>query len=255
MAAFQTGEIAAFQTIEVSSDGNHAIAFPVDEQGRKEDVEFSNEATLLLIEGIRKRYSELASNNRSRPQVYKELHEELTMHGYNFSQERIRRKWNNLLGTYKRVKKEFSPKKPPWEYYQILSEFLPPETCTTPTQLSTTFAKIAPALSTQNHREATPSASSIILQPSVTVHVPSPSMNKEIERGVKRQAVMEQYIEQLREKESFDEDYRKRKERRERLKIRALRKIGKELQTIAKTQCEILKKQDQILQAIKASKV
>ncbi|KAK8729951.1 hypothetical protein OTU49_008399 [Cherax quadricarinatus] len=179
------------------------------------------------------------------------------MHGYNFSQERIRRKWNNLLGTFKRVKKEFSPKKPPWEYYQILSDFLPPEASLTSLQgMTTAFTKVAPAVTTHNHRDVAPSsASSVLPQPSVTVHVPSPSLNKEIERGVKRQAMMEQYIEQLREKESYEDDYRKRKERRERMKIRALRKIGKELQTIAKTQCEILKKQDQILQAIKASKV
>lgn len=89
-----------------------------------EGVEFSHEATMLLIEGIKKRYQELNSNNRARPQVYRDLHEELTLHGYNFSVERIRRKWNNLLGTYKRVKKEFSPHKPPWEYYQVHTEHL-----------------------------------------------------------------------------------------------------------------------------------
>nr|XP_053655196.1 uncharacterized protein LOC128704156 [Cherax quadricarinatus] len=155
-----------------------------------QDVEFSNEATLLLIEGIRKRYAELSSNNRSRPQVYKELHEELTMHGYNFSQERIRRKWNNLLGTFKRVKKEFSPKKPPWEYYQVFLSTLYSEYTVQPLQKRRAMGRL-----------------------------------------------------------------RKKEKKRERMKIRALRKIGKELQTIAKTQCEILKKQDQILQAIKASKV
>lgn len=35
MAAFQTSEIASFQTIHITSDGHHAIAFPVDDQGRK----------------------------------------------------------------------------------------------------------------------------------------------------------------------------------------------------------------------------
>ncbi|XP_042237486.1 uncharacterized protein LOC121876456 [Homarus americanus] len=257
MAAFQTGDIAAFQTIEVSSDGNRAIAFPVDEEGRKEDVEFSHEATILLIEGIRKRYTELSSNNRARPYVYRDLHEELTLHGYNFSLERIRRKWNNLLGTYKRVKKEYSPRKPPWEYYQVMSEFLPTDPSFSPAMGSTPFTKmIAPVTTFHAHRDpVTPSStSSVNLQPSVTVHVPSPSLGKEIERGAKRQAMMEQYIEQLKEKESYEDDYKKRKERRERMKIRALRKIGKELQSIAKTQSEILKRQDLILSAIKASK-
>lgn len=88
-----------------------------------EDVEFSHEATMLLIKCIRKRYAELISNNRARPQIYKDIHAELTMRGYNFSVERIRRKWNNLLGTYKRVKKEYSPRNPPWEYYQVFILF------------------------------------------------------------------------------------------------------------------------------------
>lgn len=35
MAAFQNSEIAVFQTIHVTSDGHNAIAFPVDDQGRK----------------------------------------------------------------------------------------------------------------------------------------------------------------------------------------------------------------------------
>ncbi|XP_071536697.1 uncharacterized protein [Panulirus ornatus] len=254
MAAFQTGEIAAFQTIEVSSEGGCAVAFPVDDD---EDVEFNHEATMLLIKCIRKRYAELISNNRARPQIYKDIYAEMTMRGYNFSVERIRRKWNNLLGTYKRVKKECYPRSPPWEYYQVLSDFLPADPGCAPSSGSTTFAKIAPATAIHNLREPVvpSSTSSVVLQPSVTVHVPSPSLGKEIERGAKRQAIMEQYIEQLREKDSFDEDYRKRKERRERMKIKSLQKISKELQTIAKTQCDILKKQDQILKAINSSKI
>lgn len=140
---------------------------------------------------------------------------------------------------------------------QVLNDFLPADPSCTPTSGSTTFTKIAPATTIHNLREPVvpSSTSSVVLQPSVTVHVPSPSLGKEIERGAKRHAIMEQYIEQLREKDMFDEDYRKRKERRERMKIRALQKISKELQTIAKTQCDILRKQDQILKAINSSKV
>ena len=84
-----------------------------------EDIEFSHEATVLLIRGIRKRFCELSTNHRARPQIYRDLHDELTKHGYNYSVERIRRKWNNLLGTYKRIRKEHNPGKPIWEYLDV----------------------------------------------------------------------------------------------------------------------------------------
>lgn len=83
-----------------------------------EDTEFNNDATILLIKFIRRRYNEL-QYQRTRPQVYRDVYEELCKHGYNFSVERIRRKWNNLLGSYKRVKKLKKTRKLQWEYYQV----------------------------------------------------------------------------------------------------------------------------------------
>lgn len=84
----------------------------------------------------------------------------------------------------------------------------------------------------------------------VTVHVPSPQMTKQMEQGNNRQLLLQQYLSHLSSTQNFQYDYKRRKERRERLKLRALRKIAKELHTIAKTQCEILKKQDSLLQAL-----
>lgn len=84
-----------------------------------EDIEFSHEATVLLIKGIRRRYKELSTNHRSRHQIYRDLHDEFTRHGYNYSVERIRRKWNNLLGTYKRLRRDPNPGKVPWEYLDV----------------------------------------------------------------------------------------------------------------------------------------
>lgn len=81
--------------------------------------------------------------------------------------------------------------------------------------------------------------------------MPPPSLGKDIELSVKRQALMEKYMDQIKEKDKFEIEYKKRKERRERLKIRALKRIGQELHNIAVTQCEILKRQDQILTALK----
>lgn len=84
----------------------------------------------------------------------------------------------------------------------------------------------------------------------VTVHVPSPQAAKQMEQGNSRQVLLQQYLSHLSSTQNFQYDYKRRKERRERLKLRALRKIAKELHTIAKTQCEILKKQDSLLKAL-----
>lgn len=88
----------------------------------------------------------------------------------------------------------------------------------------------------------------------VTVHVPSPQMTKQMEQGNNRQLLLQQYLSHLSSTQNFQFDYKRRKERRERLKLRALRKIAKELNTIAKTQCEILKKQDSLLKALAPKK-
>lgn len=71
------------------------------------------------------------------------------------------------------------------------------------------------------------------------------------DRGEKRQEMMEQYFHQMKEKDVKEDEYRIRKEKRDRMKVRALQKIGKELEIIAKTQLDLLKKQDVILEVLK----
>ena len=83
-----------------------------------EDSEFDYDATMLLIESVRKHYTELRTNNKARPGLYRKIQEEFMKRGYTYSVERIRRKWNNLLGTFKRLQRERS-NKPPWEYYKV----------------------------------------------------------------------------------------------------------------------------------------
>lgn len=130
-------------------------------------------------------------------------------------------------------------------HQQILNDFLPPEFGDEGTD---SYSRYMPESPNYPIRDSyTPSSSSQSFPSSVTVHVPPPSVGKEIERGTKRQAMMEQYVQQLKERDLNEEAYKKRKEKRERMKLRALKKISKELQNIAKTQCEILSKQEQIL--------
>lgn len=136
----------------------------------------------------------------------------------------------------------------------MLSEFLPADPCFSTTSVSgTPSPKIFPAVSVQIIKDIpTPSSTANASNSSAKVHVPPSGITKDIELGVKRQALMEKYMEQIKEKDNFEKEYKKRKERRERLKLQALRRIGKELHTIAITQCEILKKQDQILAALQS---
>lgn len=135
----------------------------------------------------------------------------------------------------------------------MLSEFLPAEPCFSTSVSGTMSPKTFSSTTSPNFNDLPdPTSAASTSNSSVKVHVPSASVTKDIELGVKRQALMEKYMEQVREKDNFETEYKKRKERRDRLKIRALRRIGKELHTIAITQCEILKKQDQILAALKS---
>lgn len=136
----------------------------------------------------------------------------------------------------------------------MLSEFLPADPCSFTTSASGTPSPKAfgsTSGKTIKHLPTQFSATSTSNSP-VKVHVAPASIAKDVQLGVKRHALMEKYMEQMKEKDSFEIEYKKRKERRERLKIQALRRIGKELHTISATQSEILKKQDQILTALQS---
>ncbi|KAG0720514.1 putative uncharacterized transposon-derived protein F52C9.6 [Chionoecetes opilio] len=122
MAGIRTVDLASFKTIEVSSDGHRTLAYPVDCEGRKADIEFGQEATTLLIKGIQRRFHQLSTDPRARPRIYRDLCDELMSHGYNYTVGRIRRKWNNLLRKYKRIKKDQNPVKPQWEYLQVVDQ-------------------------------------------------------------------------------------------------------------------------------------
>ena len=132
-----------------------------------------------------------------------------------------------------------------------MSEFLPEDPCFTTNTGALNLSVSTPGQSSQ----APPTTSSAACAndtSSVKVHVLPPSIGKDIELGMKRQNLMEKYMDQVKEKDKYEIEYKKRKERRERLKIRALRRIGQELNNIAVTQCEILKRQDQILAALQS---
>ncbi|XP_071546002.1 uncharacterized protein [Panulirus ornatus] len=253
----------------------------VSEEGEED---FSYNATLLLIECIRDRFEKFCSSRQERNQVYKEIQEELRSYSYNLPLDKIRSKWSNLITTYKRIKdrhKAGSPGRRLWDYFQPLDDLLGP-TFETAGLDGLSMLAVKPHIIKSSSHQAS-SAPTIIQKvsgspelsstpplvcspalPQSTVVAPSSNNVPEAkrktsdsasviidqaEKGERRQDMMEQYFHQLKDKETKEENYRRRKERRERMKLRALQKIGRELQSIAKIQLEILKKQDLILEA------
>ncbi|XP_028826521.1 uncharacterized protein LOC114784876 [Denticeps clupeoides] len=87
--------------------------------------EFTHHAIVLLVEAMRQRWDMYGSRERSR--LFQSVQEELEGHGYPLPVERIRRKWNNLIVTYKRVKERCrgsSQAKTSWEYFEAMDSLL-----------------------------------------------------------------------------------------------------------------------------------
>ncbi|XP_063606148.1 uncharacterized protein LOC134781065 [Penaeus indicus] len=244
------------------------------------EEDFNHNATLLLIECIRDRFDKFTSCRQERNQVYREIQEEFRSYGYNLSIEKIRSKWNNLVTTYKRIKERHKAGlagKRVWDYFQPLDELLSPTyEASGPAGLSLLTGKLE-----KNEQQSSGSNTfqkiSLSPEPSfspplacspvthTTISIPSTSSTQELkrkhsdsmlgqeqiaDRGEKRQEMMEQYFHQMKEKDVKEDEYKRRKEKRDRMKVRALQKIGKELEIIAKTQLDLLKKQDLILEVL-----
>lgn len=133
-----------------------------------------------------------------------------------------------------------------------MNEFLHDDPCLSTTSSGTSSSKSFSSNLVKTEDIPTPFSAAGTSNSSEEEDVSPSSVAKDIELGIKRQALMEKCMEQIKEKDSFEIEYKKRKERRERLKLQALKRIGKELHTIAVTQSEILKKQDQILEALQS---
>ncbi|KAB7502809.1 hypothetical protein Anas_05459 [Armadillidium nasatum] len=80
---------------------------------------WTNEMTLLLLDSLSNNYK-LYKTIPLREQAYRNIVEDFSNKGFNISREEIKRKWGNLLGTYRRIRDR--PKKPGgckslWPYY------------------------------------------------------------------------------------------------------------------------------------------
>ncbi|XP_076739678.1 uncharacterized protein LOC143418451 [Maylandia zebra] len=82
--------------------------------------DFSSKAVLCLIEAVGRRWG--LYETRERSQLFQSVQEEMASKGHILPVEKIRRKWNNLIVTYKRVKDrswETGHAKTSWEYFTV----------------------------------------------------------------------------------------------------------------------------------------
>ncbi|KAG7460089.1 hypothetical protein MATL_G00217410 [Megalops atlanticus] len=87
--------------------------------------EFSYQTIVYLIEAVGRRWNVYGS--RERAQLFHSVQKELESQGHVLPVERIRRKWNNLIVTYKRVKdrsRETGQAKTSWEYFEMMEAML-----------------------------------------------------------------------------------------------------------------------------------
>lgn len=88
--------------------------------------DFSSKAVLCLIEAVGRRWG--LYETRERSQLFQSVQEEMAAKGHVLPVEKIRRKWNNLIVTYKRVKdrsRETGHAKTSWEFFDVNAVLLP----------------------------------------------------------------------------------------------------------------------------------
>ncbi|XP_051959329.1 uncharacterized protein si:ch1073-357b18.4 [Xyrauchen texanus] len=88
--------------------------------------EFTHGAIVHLIEAMHRCWDVYSSRERSL--LFQSVQKELESHGHSLPVEKIRRKWNNLIVTYKRVKDRSSlcggQTKTSWEYFEMMDNIL-----------------------------------------------------------------------------------------------------------------------------------
>ncbi|KAK1794508.1 hypothetical protein P4O66_010756, partial [Electrophorus voltai] len=110
--------------------GREEVRKPVGARGYSEAVstssEFTHRAIVHLIEAMHRCWDVYGSRERSR--LFQSVQSELENLGHSLPVEKIRRKWNNLIVTYKRVKERSrlggGQAKTSWEYFEMMDKVL-----------------------------------------------------------------------------------------------------------------------------------
>ncbi|KAJ8335488.1 hypothetical protein SKAU_G00388300 [Synaphobranchus kaupii] len=133
--------------------------------------EFNPRTTQLLIELTQLHWDQYKIN---KTQFYQMLHGEFLAHGYNISAQKIRKKWNNLLVTYKRTKdrtRVSSEARITWEYFEALDSILSQTVGTPVISRAAISTAIFPTVSE-------PPPASLLVSPSPAPCTPAPSLTQ-----------------------------------------------------------------------------
>ncbi|XP_076024187.1 uncharacterized protein LOC143014261 [Genypterus blacodes] len=102
-----------------------ATVMPPSDKMAPSGSDFSSKAVLCLIEAVGRRWG--LYETRERSQLFQSVQEEMAAKGHVLPVEKIRRKWNNLIVTYKRVKdrsRETGHAKTSWEFFDLMEAML-----------------------------------------------------------------------------------------------------------------------------------
>ncbi|XP_041098201.1 uncharacterized protein si:ch1073-357b18.4 [Polyodon spathula] len=111
-------------------------------------AEFNTQTTLLLIQCVSRHWDLYSATNRS--QLFHTISKEFQLYGFKLSSEKLRRKWNNLIVTYKRAKERSGIAGKPnttWEYFQLMDNLFSkkgtPPLCLPPPALLSAAAPVS----------------------------------------------------------------------------------------------------------------
>ncbi|KAI4872369.1 hypothetical protein NFI96_010131 [Prochilodus magdalenae] len=133
-----TSSVLTAHQVEQAKEPTPVLLFGLKEEARKAggargyteavstSSEFTHRAIVHLIEAMHRCWDVYGSRERSR--LFQSVQSELENLGHSLPVEKIRRKWNNLIVTYKRVKERSrlggGRAKTSWEYFEMMDKVL-----------------------------------------------------------------------------------------------------------------------------------
>ncbi|KAM4635626.1 uncharacterized protein ACJ7VT_010262 [Polymixia lowei] len=120
-----SGDGKTYLKIAPGQHQTSAIPPAVSEKTFTLSSDFSSKAVMCLIEAVGRRRG--LYETRGRSQLFQSVQEEMATKGHVLPVEKIRRKWNNLIVTYKRVKdrsRETGHAKTSWEFFDMMDATL-----------------------------------------------------------------------------------------------------------------------------------
>ncbi|XP_039623143.1 uncharacterized protein LOC120537928 [Polypterus senegalus] len=97
-----------------------------DKSGQPQEGGVSDtQSTLFLLDCVKRYWNQYSGSHRS--QMFNKIHQDFESCGYNVPVDKLRKKWNNLIVTYKRAKnriRESGHAKITWEHFEAMDSLL-----------------------------------------------------------------------------------------------------------------------------------